>query len=149
MMDRGMTLIGPDVTSEQGFTLIEIVVFIVVLGFLSAVLIPMTVSLRGSPQAPITQKAVALAQAELEQAVAQKRASGFAAVAVGNPVGAGCFTPMLPGFTCSRAVCYVPAGNLNDTSACTTTATNYKRVQATINHTAVGNVVAVTLLTNY
>lgn len=149
MMDRGMTLIGPDITSEQGFTLIEIVVFIIVLGFLSAVLIPMTVSLRGSPQASITQKAIDLAQAELEQVVAQKRASGFAAVAVGNPVGAGCFMPMLPGFTCSRSVCYVPAGNLNDTSACTAPVTNFMRVQATINHASVGNVVAVTLLTNY
>ncbi|WDT77128.1 MAG: hypothetical protein MPW16_07880 [Candidatus Manganitrophus sp.] len=130
--------------SERGFTLIEIVIFIVVLGLLGGLLIPLTVSLRGSPQPVLAQQAIALAQAELEQAVAQRRANGFAGVT------AGC-TPGLmpsPAFTCTRTVCYVPAGNLNDTSNCATV-TAYRRVQVTISHATIGSVTAVTLFTNY
>jgi len=131
-------------TSERGFTLIEVVVFVIILGFLAGVLIPFTVSLRGSSNPVFVQRAVALAQAELEQTVAQKRASGFAAVATG-----GCAMPMPPGFNpCTRTVCYVPSTNLNDTSACGA-GTNYKRVEVTVNHPAIGNVTAVTLLTSY
>lgn len=128
---------------ERGFTLIEIVVFIVVLGLLGGVLIPLTVSLRGSAQPTLTLQALALAQAELEQAVAQRRANGFAGVT------AGCVVSVLPGFNpCSRTVCFVPAANLNDTSNCATP-TNYKRVEVTISHPTIGNVTAVTLFTNY
>lgn len=129
---------------ERGFTLIEIVVFIVVLGFLGGVLIPFTVSLRGSSQPTSTQQALALAQAELEQAVAQRRASGFAGVT------AGCTPGLMPSlaFTCNRSVCYVPAANLNDISNCATV-TNYRRVEVTITHPTIGNVTAVTLFTNY
>lgn len=136
--------IRTDSISERGFTLIEIVVFIVVLGFLGGVLIPFTVSLRGSPQPTLAKQALVLAQADLEQAVAQRRASGFAGVTVGCTPG---LMPS-PAFTCNRSVCYVPASNLNDTSNCAT-ATDYRRVEVTITHPTIGNVTAVTLFTNY
>ncbi|MDC4204048.1 MAG: type II secretion system protein [Candidatus Manganitrophus sp.] len=139
-----LTLIRSSLMLERGFTLIEIVVFIVVLGFLSGMLIPFTVSLRGSSQPPLIQQALDLAQADLEQAVAQRRANGFAGVT------AGCTTGLMPSpaFTCTRSLCYVPAGNLNDTSNCATV-TSYRRVEVTISHSAIGNVTAVTLFTNY
>ncbi|MCG3112479.1 MAG: type II secretion system GspH family protein [Candidatus Manganitrophus sp. SB1] len=139
-----LTLIRSSLMLERGFTLIEIVVFIVVLGFLGGVLIPFTVSLRGSSQPTSTQQALALAQAELEQAVAQRRASGFAGVTAGCTLG---LMPS-PAFTCTRTVCYVPAGNLNDTT-CGPTPTDYKRVEVTISHAAIGSLTAVTLFTNY
>lgn len=142
-MNGGRRLIGPGVLSERGFTLIEIILFIIVLGLAAGVLVPMTMSLQGSPQPAITQNAVFLAQEELERIIAQKRASGFAAVATGT-----CAVPMPTGYTCNKTVCYVPAANLNDPSACGT-ASDYKRVEVAITNVAVGTISAVTLLTNH
>lgn len=138
-----MTSICLKCRSERGFTLIEVIVFIIVIGLFAGMLVPFTVGHRGSPSASLAQKGIDLAQAELEQTVAQKRANGFGALATG-----GCVTPMLAGFICTRTVCYVPLANLNDTSACGT-ATNYKRVEVKITNTAIGDVTAVTLFTNY
>ena len=145
-MEMKVNLIRSDLMLQKGFTLIEIVVFIVVLGFLAGVLIPFTVSLSRSSEPTFSQQAVTLAQAELEHAVGRRRAGGFAAII---PVGLNnaCVTAMLANFTCLRDICYVPAGNLNDTSACATV-TNYKRVEVTISHAAIGSVTAVTLFTN-
>jgi type II secretory pathway pseudopilin PulG len=126
--------------SSKGFTLIETVVFIIVLGVILGILIPFTVSMKGSPNPVAVQQAMALAQAELDQTVAQKHAAGFGSVV------AGCVVPMTGAFTCSRTVCFVPAANLNDTSNCAT-ATNFKRIQVTVAN-PVTSVTAVTLLTN-
>ena len=128
---------------DEGFTLIETVIVVVVLGLSLGVLIPFTVSLRNSAAPVLTQQATTLAQAELDQVIAEKRAGGYAAVA------GACAVPMLSGFTCTRSLCYVPDANLlNDLSACATV-TGYRRVQVTVNHALVGNVSAVTLVTNY
>ncbi len=127
---------------DHGFTLIETVIVVVVLGLSLGVLIPFTVSLRNSAAPVLTQQAIALAQGELDQVIAEKRAGGYAAVA------GACAVPMLPGFACARSLCYVPAANLNDLTACATV-TGFRRVNVTVNHALVGNVTAVTLVTNY
>lgn len=134
---------APD-TAVRGFTLIEVIITILVIAIIgTAVLLPFVSSLSGSPNPVVIQQAADLAQGELEQVIATKRASGFATIA------SGCSAfPMPAGFTCTRTVCYVPAANLNDTSACAT-ATAYKRVALTINHALVGDVSAVLLVTNY
>lgn len=129
--------------SEEGFTLIETVLFIVILGVVLGVLVPFSAALKKSPVPVAEQQAVALAQGELDQTIAQRHAAGFA------PVGTGaCVLPMPATFSCSRTVCFVPASDLNDTSACGG-ATRYKRVQVTITNALIGNVTAVTLLANY
>lgn len=129
---------------DRGFTLIETIIVIVVLGLSMGVLIPFTVSLRNSAAPVLTQQATSLAQGELDQVIAEKRAGGYAAVA------GACAVPMPTGFGCARSLCYVPAppGSLNDLSACATV-NGYRRVQVTVNHAAVGNITAVTLVTNY
>ena len=127
---------------DQGFTLIETVIVVVVLGLSLGVLIPFTVSLRNSAAPVLTQQATSLAQGELDQVIAEKRAGGYAAVA------GACAVPMPTGFACARSRCYVPAANLNDLTACAAV-TGYRRVQVTVNHALVGNVAAVTLVTNY
>lgn len=127
-------------SSKQGFTLIETIIFIVVLGAILGVLIPLSVSLKGSPSPVAVQQAIALAQADLDQAVAQKHAGGFGSVV------AGCVVPMTGAFTCARTICFVPAANLNDISSCGT-ATNFLRIQVTVSN-PVTSVTAVTLVGN-
>jgi prepilin-type N-terminal cleavage/methylation domain-containing protein len=130
----------------RGFTLIETIITIVIISIAAAaVMIPFMTSLGGSPKALLTQQAMELAQGESDQLIAEKRASGFGAIATG---ASACTLPMLTGFTCARTVCYVPAANLNDTAACATV-TDYKQAAITITSAVAGNLTAVTLLTNY
>ncbi|MEW6684080.1 MAG: type II secretion system protein [Nitrospirota bacterium] len=133
---------APD-SGVRGFTLIEVTITILVIAIIgTAVLLPFVSSLSGSPNPVVMQQAIDLAQGELEQVIATKRANGFAAIV------SGCSAfPMPAGFTCTRTVCYVPAANLNDTSTCAA-ATAYKRVAVTVNHALVGDVSAVSLVTN-
>lgn len=53
-----------------------------------------------------------------------------------------------PSFTTTVQVCYVPSGNLNDTSTCSTT-TDYKRIQVTVSNASMGSVNLVTVAGNY
>lgn len=53
-----------------------------------------------------------------------------------------------PSYTTAVQVCYVPAGNLNDTSTCNTI-TDYKRIQVTVSNVTLGSVNLVTVVTNY
>lgn len=130
---------------ERGFTLIEIVIFIIVIGLAAGILIPLTQSVSGSVTPVFTQQAITLAQGELDQVVAERRAGGFGSVAIGN---SACVLTMLTGFTCTRTVCAVPAANLNDLSNCGM-ASDYRRVAVAVNHPAIGDITGVTLLTNY
>lgn len=130
---------------ERGFTLIEIVLFIIIIGVAAGILIPLTQSVSGSVAPVFTQQAITLAQGELDQVVAQRRAGGFGSIAIGS---SACVLPMLAGFTCTRTVCSVPAANLNDTSNCGV-ASDHKRVEVAVSHATIGSTTAVTLLTNY
>lgn len=134
-----------NMASVQGFTLIETIIVIVVLGLATGILIPFFVSLKGSAAPVLTQQGVSLVQGELDQMIAEKRANGFGSIATGT---LGCALPMPTGFTCSRSVCYVPSTDLNDTSTCTTV-TGYKQAAVTVTNTMGGDITAATLLTNY
>lgn len=116
--------------------------FIVIFGLAAGILIPLTQGVSGSANPVLTQQAISLAQAELDQTVAQRHAFGFGPVATGACVVS---TAGFPGFSCSRTVCFVPATNLESCGA----ATNYKRVQVTITKPEIGDITAVTLVTNY
>jgi prepilin-type N-terminal cleavage/methylation domain-containing protein len=140
---------GSTIATVRGFTLIETIITIVIVAIAAtAVMIPFMTSLGGSPKASHTQQAIELAQGELDQLIADKRASGFGAIALGP---AACTLPMLPGFgPCTRTVCYVLAGTLNNTSPCETViVTNFKHATITIASATAGTITAVTLLTNY
>lgn len=130
---------------EQGFTLIEIVIFIIVIGLAAGILIPLTQSVSGSVTPVFTQQAITLIQGELEQVVAERRTGGFGSVAIGS---SSCALPMLAGFTCTRTVCAVPAADLNDLSNCVMVS-DYRRVAVAVNHSAIGDITGVSLLTNY
>jgi MSHA pilin protein MshD len=57
---------------QRGFTLIELVIAIVILGFVSLILIPFVTSVTHSPDPVIRQKAVALGQAMMDEIAAKK-----------------------------------------------------------------------------
>jgi len=139
--------ISATLATMRGFTLIETIITIVIISIAAAgVMIPFMTSLGGSPKALLTQQGMGLAQGELDQLIAEKRANGFGSIATG---AVACTLPMLPGFVpCTRTVCYVPVANLNDTSACATV-TNFKQATITITSAVAGNITAVTLLANY
>lgn len=118
---------------------------LVIFGLAAGILIPLTQGASGSASPVLTQQAIALAQAELDQTVAQRHAFGFGPVTTGACVVS---TAGFPGFSCSRTVCFVPATNLNDTSNCGV-ATNYKRVEVTLTKAEIGGITAVTLVTSY
>jgi len=115
---------------------------LVIFGLAAGILIPLTQGVSGSANPVLTQQAIALAQAELDQTVAQRHAFGFGPVATGACVVS---TAGFPGFSCSRTVCFVPATNLNSCGG----ATNYKRVEVTITKAEIGGITAVTLVANY
>ncbi len=134
-----------------GFTLIEIIITLVVLSIAAVgVLSVFTAGIKGSANPLIVDQATQLAQGELDAVIGIKAKSGFSAAALTAGTGQVCNTnaAMLAGFTCSLDICYVPAGNLNDTSNCGT-ATNYKHVTVTITQAAIGSVVLDTLVANY
>jgi prepilin-type N-terminal cleavage/methylation domain-containing protein len=136
---------------KGGFTLIEIIITLVVLSIAAVgVLSVFATGLRGSADPLLMSQATQLAQGELDTVIGIKVASGFNAATLPAVTGQACKTQasLLPGFVCTLDICFVPAGDLNDTSTCGT-ATSYKRVAVTITNTTIGNVTAVTLLTNY
>jgi len=133
-------------SAVSGFTLIEMLIVIVVLGIAAvAITLPFLTSSNGGAKAFVTQDGMTLAQGEADQLLADRAANGFGAIPTGN---AGCALPILTGFSCTRSVCYVPAGNLNDTSACTT-ATDYKLATITVTNPMVGNLTTTVLFANF
>jgi len=137
------------VKQSAGFTLIEIIITLVVLSIAAVgVLSVFTTGIRGSANPLVLDQAVQLAQGESDAVTGIKQASGFSAVALATGTGQACKTSMIAGFNCSLDICYVPAGNLNDTSNCGV-ATNYKHITATITQTAIGSIKLETVLANY
>ena len=128
----------------KGFTLIETVLVIVVLGIAAAAVLALfTESMRGSGNPAVVTQALELAQGELEQVIADKRANGFNAIATGT---AGCTIGLPSCFACSRSVQYVDASDLNTAVA---GPTNYKRVAVTVTAPDNSQLTVVTLLSNH
>jgi prepilin-type N-terminal cleavage/methylation domain-containing protein len=135
----------------HGFTLMEIVITLAVLGIAAVgVLSVFSMGMKGSANPLLVTQAAQLAQGELDHVIGIKRASGFSVATLGAGTGQVCKTAasMLPGFNCTLDICYVPTGNVEDVSACAAV-TTIKRVAVTVNNSTIGNITAVTLLTNY
>jgi prepilin-type N-terminal cleavage/methylation domain-containing protein len=142
--EQRLGLHGP---GESGFTLIETIITLLVLAIAAlGILSLFATGIQGSASPLLTSQAAQLAQGEINEIIGERMASGFEALPQG---AAACTSTMMAGFTCSRSICYVSAGNLEDISNCAV-ATTYKRAQVTITITATGTSMnVVTLLTNY
>lgn len=141
--------------NSNGFSLIEAIITLAVLSIAAiGVLSVFTVGTKGSANPLIIDQATQLAQGELEQNIGEKITNTFGSPSLttnATPTTCLSFSPAPPlaGYTCTRTVCFVSPGSLDDTSACTT-ATAYKRIAVTMTNTATGQgVTAVTLVTNY
>jgi prepilin-type N-terminal cleavage/methylation domain-containing protein len=131
-------------SGARGFTLIETIITLVVLSIAAVgVLSVFIAGMKGSANPLIIDQATQLAQGEMEQILGEKTgAGGFGSIASG-----GCVVN-LPGFNCSRTVCYVTTADLNSTAACGVV-TSYKHVTVTVTQPAIGNVSVESLITNY
>lgn len=135
-------------SGESGFTLIETIITLVVLSIAAVgVLSVFTSGMKGSANPLILSQAMQLAQGEMDQVFGEKATNGFSAgtLVTGSPP---CNSTILAGFFCTRTICFVPAGNLNDQSNCAV-ATNYKHVTVTIAQPVVGSVSVESLITKY
>ncbi len=155
-----------DRISARGFTLIELIIVIIVLGIAMGILVPFIVSLKGSANPVLMQQAATLAQERLEQIIADRRATNTApprgfiyATSSGNYPGVENLAPTFPNFTRTVSIVCVTtldfnaapnAGNAPNPS-CTLSdgRTDYARVTVTVTHPLVGDVNAETLLGNY
>ncbi len=127
-----------------GFTLIETIITLVVLSIAAVgVLSVFTTGIKRSANPVVLSQTTQLARGELDQVFGEKMLTGGFATIV-----SGVCVLTLPGFTCSRTMCYVPAGDLTDTSTCGA-ATDYKLVTVTVTHPVLGDVSMESLVTNY
>ena len=149
-----------EVTRDRGFTLIETVIVVVVLGLSLGVLIPFTVSLRNSAAPVLTQQAALLAQEKLEQIVADRvdRTTPRGFVYATTPGNYPAENPIagVTGFNRSVAIACVTTADLNaagtapnPSCALSDARTDYARLTVTVSNSFLGNVTAVTLITNY
>lgn len=138
--------------NHYGFTLMETLIVLVVLSIAAVgVLTVFTTGMMGSADPLLINQAVQLAQGETDQNIGEKEVNAFNSpnLAVNTaPVACLSAASMLPGFTCGRTVCFVPAANLNDASNCTS-ATNYKHVTVTVSQATIGTVTMDTVISNY
>jgi prepilin-type N-terminal cleavage/methylation domain-containing protein len=130
--------------NQRGFTLIETIMTLVVLGIAAVgVLSVFTAGIKGSANPLIISQASQLARGELDQVFGEKlQTGGFATIVPGACV------LTLPGFTCSRTVCYVSPADLNSVADCVTP-TDYKHVTVTVNHSLSGDISVDSLVTHY
>ncbi|MEO5657261.1 MAG: prepilin-type N-terminal cleavage/methylation domain-containing protein [Nitrospiria bacterium] len=147
--------------SERGFSLIEIVITVIVLGIATGILVPFIVSLRGSANPVLMQQAVVLSQEKLEQIVADRRnritPRGFTYAT--NPVANYPNETPVAGFpnfdrfvaiTCVTTADFNAAGTVpNPSCALADGRTDYARVTVTVTNALAGSVTAVGLVTNY
>jgi prepilin-type N-terminal cleavage/methylation domain-containing protein len=149
-----------EVARDQGFTLIETVIVVVILGLSLGVLIPFTVSLRNSAAPVLTQQAALLAQEKLEQIVADRldrtTPRGFTYATTSGNYPAESPIAGVTGFNRSVAIACVTTTNLNaagtvpnPSCALSDARTDYARVTVTVSNSFLGNVTAATLITNY
>lgn len=132
-------------TSQGGFSLIEVIITLVILSIAAVgVLSVFSTSMESSANPLVLNQAIQLAQGEMDQVQGEKAAMGF------SGIGAACTTTMPPGsgFNCSRTICFVSAGNLNSTSACSSV-TSYKHITVTIQQAEIGSVSLDTIVANY
>jgi prepilin-type N-terminal cleavage/methylation domain-containing protein len=145
---------------EQGFTLIETVIAVIVLALATGLLIPFTVSLRNSAAPPLSEQQLLLAQEKLEQVIADRRDSatpkGF--VYATNPANYPAENPVagVTGFSRSVTIACVTAANPNAAGAAPNPScavsdgrTDYGRVTVTVSNAFLGTITAVTLLSNH
>jgi prepilin-type N-terminal cleavage/methylation domain-containing protein len=131
--------------SQGGFSLIEVIITLVILSIAAVgVLSVFSTSMKSSANPLVLNQAIQLAQGEMDQVQGEKAAMGF------SGIGAACATTMPPGlgFTCSRTICFVPAGNLNSSSACGSI-TSYKHITVKIQQAEIGSVSLDTIVSNY
>ena len=149
-----------EVARDQGFTLIETVIVVVVLGLSLGVLIPFTVSLRNSAAPVLTQQAALLAQEKLEQIIADRldktTPRGFVYATTSGNYPAENPIAGVTGFNRSVAIACVTTANLNaagtapnPSCALSDARTDYARLTVTVSNSFLGNVTAVTILANY
>ena len=131
-----------------GFSLIETIITLVVLSVAAVGVLSVFINgMKGSASPLLLSQATQCAQGEMDQVFGEKAANGFGAATLiqGAP---SCNSAMVAGFTCTRRICFVPAGNPNDQSNCAV-ATDYKHVTVTISQPVIGNMTVESLITNY
>jgi len=135
--------------NQDGFTLIETIIVLVVLSIAAVgVLSVFTAGIKGSANPLIMNQATQLAQGEMDQVLGEKTAYGFNAATLAQGTPACNSTMLSAAFICTRTICFVPVGNLNDQTTCAA-ATNYKHITVTITHAAIGNMNLETVIAFY
>ncbi len=146
---------------ERGFTLIETVIVVVVIGLAFGILVPFAVSLRNSSSPVLTELGATLAQEKIEQIIADRRDTGIPrgftyATTPGNYPAETAAVLGFDGYARSVAITCVTAANLNavgtaPSPSCAASAgqTDYARVTVTVTHSTFGSLTAVALLVNY
>ncbi|MBI3607708.1 MAG: prepilin-type N-terminal cleavage/methylation domain-containing protein [Nitrospirae bacterium] len=146
---------------ERGFTLIETVIVVVVIGLAFGILVPFAVSLRNSPSPVLTELGVALAQEKIEQIIADRRDTGIPrgfvyATTPANYQAESSAVVGFDGFTRSVAIACVTTADFKAAGAapspsCAVSAgqTDYARVTVSVSHSTFGSLTVEALLANY
>jgi prepilin-type N-terminal cleavage/methylation domain-containing protein len=142
---------------RRGFTMIEMILFIILLAIAAAFLAPFSTGLRGSPDPVLMQQAVALVQDRLEQIVADRRDTttprGYTYAT--NPANYPAETPVTgyANFNRAVAIACVTTADLNAAGSSPAPScngvTDHARITVTVTNAKIGSVSAATLASNY